>query len=268
MADNGMRWCAGALAVLAAAGVACRSNTPDSPAERRERGISVVNAVGQHVAAARSFSFSSHEEGERVKRSGEKDPVTIDQTIQVRRPNGLHLAGTGHRDLEVFYDGQRFTLMSHREKVYGIVPATGSVSDVINDAIARYDIPFPLGDLIAFSAAERLVNEDTAGGWVGEETLDGQPVTKVAWQHPDLDWTIWVARDGPPLLHRLELLYKSRRGSPRRTYTLSNWEFGGELPDSLFTAVVPQDYEGIPVIQRESAALGDSTAGPTPGTAK
>jgi hypothetical protein len=251
---------------------ACNTTPPDTPATRHQRGMEIVTAAGQHVAAAQTMTITTHEEGERVRRSGNKEAVSIDQVVEVRRPDRLHMKASGGRDLEVFYDGKQITLMTHKDKVYGVIPASGSLLEVIPEVIDRFDIPFPLGDVIAFTSAERLVNEETTGGWVGEESVNGKRVDKVAWQHPNVDWTIWVAKDGPPLVHRMEITYKGRRGSPRRVYELRDATFGGDLPDATFAATVPEDYEGIPVIARASSVLPadakPSEGVATPGTQK
>jgi len=238
-----------ALAALVVAG-ACAPRTPD-----RERGLGLVNRAGQAVANAQSFSFKTHEQGERVRRSGAKEPVTIDQVIHVRRPDRLHLKATGGRDLEIVYDGTRITLMSHAEKVYGVIPAKGTLSEVIADAHERFDIPFPLGDLIAFNSADKLIAANTQGGWVADETIDGKRASKVAWTHPDMDWTLWVAQDGQPLPLRLEVQYKARKGSPKRTYVFSEWQVETPVADAEFVANVPADYEGIAVVQRAAVAM-------------
>jgi hypothetical protein len=243
------------VATAALAFTACGGSSPETPEARYKRGMEIVTAAGQHVAAAQTMTITTHEEGERVRRSGHKEPVSIDQVVEVRRPDRLHIKASGGRDLEVFYDGRQITLMTHKDKVYGVVPASGSLLEVIPGVIDRFDIPFPLGDVIAFTSAERLVNEETTGGWVAEETLNGKRVDKVAWQHPNVDWTIWVAKDGPPLVRRMEITYKGRRGSPRRVYELREATFGGEIPDATFAAKVPEDYEGIPVIARASSVL-------------
>lgn len=243
------------VATVLSAVAACGGAPSDTAAARFKRGLEIVDAVGQHVAAAQTLSFTTHEEGERVRRSGSKDPVTIDQVVYVRRPDRLHSKASGNLDLEIVYDGTQVTLITHRDKVYGVVPATGPLTEVIPMVIDRFDVPFPVGDLIAFTAPERLINEETTGGWVGDETLNGQVVSKVAWTHPNVDWTIWVAKDGPPLLQRMEIHYKGRQGSPRRAYEFRDWTLGGEIPDATFVANVPEDFEGIPVIQRASAVL-------------
>jgi hypothetical protein len=131
---------------------------------------------------------------------------------------------------------------------------------LVNDIVPRYDIPFPLGDMIAFTSAERLVNEETTGGYVGDEAVDGRETSKVSFQHPNLDWTLWVSKDAEPVPVRLALTYKARPGTPQRTYDFSDWQFGVDLADATFTPNVPEDYEGIAVLQQASAVVPEDAA--------
>jgi hypothetical protein len=248
-------WAVPAAALLLwTAGCGGGSN-PAPAADQRARGLAIVNAAGKHVADAQSFTFHAHWEGDRVKRSGEKVPMRVDQAVSVRRPDRMFMKSTGDLDLELYYDGTEVTLVTPSAKVYGVVPAGTNLSDTIGDTIDRYDIPFPLADLINFTSAEQLVTDATTGGYVGDEVVDGKETSKVSWQHPNLDWTLWVSKDAEPVPVRLHLLYKGRTGQPERTYDFSAWQFGADLPDTTFTANVPADYEGIAVLQRASAVL-------------
>jgi hypothetical protein len=241
-----------ALAVtIALAGIAC--GRAETPAARRARGIELLNKSGAAVTGAQTLTFKAHEQGERVRRSGDKVAVTLEHVVQVRRPDRIHVRVSGSYDLELFYDGKRITLMSPAEKVYGIVPASGSLDEVVHGVMDRFDLPFPLGDLVTYDNAHRLVNDKTQGGWVGEETVRGHRASKVAWQHPAAEWAVWIPEDGPALPVRLEILYKGRRGSPRRTFDIEDWRVGAALADDVFEAKVPADFEGIPVLQRASA---------------
>lgn len=241
-----------ALIAVVTAG-ACGQGTPSTPEERKARGLELLNASGKVIASAQTLSFTAREQGERVRRSGQKESVTIERVVRVRRPDRLHIKSSGDRDLEIFYNGERATLLSAGQKVYGVIPVKGTLNEVVAEFDERYDIPFPLGDLVTFTSAEDVVGRQATGGWSAEETIDGRVTDKIAWQHPNVDWTVWIARDAQPLPVRLELLYKARRGTPARRYDFSNWQLGGDQPDSVFAVTVPADYEGIPVIQRASA---------------
>jgi hypothetical protein len=63
---------------------------------------------------------------------------------------------------------------------------------------------------------------------------------------------------GDPLPRKLQIVYKARRGQPKSTIVFSNWNLSAQLPDEKFARRVPDDYEGIPVIQRASAVLSQA----------
>src|SRR5262245_52870262 len=203
------------LTALAMAVVACgRADTPEA---RRVRGLEILTRLGTTLSSAQTVSFKAVETGERVRRSGEKIPVTLNHVVLMRRPDKLHVTVTGDYELDVNYDGKQNMLVTPKQKVYGVVPASGPLQDVVQDSVDRFDIPFPLGDLVTFEGPASLINDKTQGGWAGDETIGGQRVSKVAWQHPAVDWAVWVPAEGQPLPVRVEILYKGRRGSPSRT---------------------------------------------------
>jgi len=252
------------IAAMAFAIIAC--GQADTPEARRARGLDILTRLGSTLTSAQTVSFKAVERGERVRRSGEKRAVTLNHVVQMRRPDRLHVSVTGDYELDLNYDGKQIMLVTPKQKVYGVVPASGPLQDVVQDTVDRFDIPFPLGDLVTFEGPASLINDKTQGGWSGDETLNGQRVSKVAWQHPAVDWAVWVPTEGQPLPVRVEILYKGRRGSPSRAFELSGWELGGAIPDSTFVVNVPEDYEGIPVVQRASAVKQEIDKAKTEGT--
>lgn len=248
---NGARLVGTVAAAVVLLTIGCSNH--DTPDSRRARGLALLDRSGAAVTQARSLSFTAHERGERVRRSGDKVDVELQHVVHVRRPDRLHVSVTGSYALELYYDGTQVTLVSPAEKVYGIVPASGDLDHVVHGVLDRYDLPFPLGDLVTYDTSSRLVDARTQGGWVGEETIGTRRVSKVAWQHPAVDWTVWIPEDGPPLPQRLEIVYKGRRGAPRCTFDIGNWRLGEDIPESTFVASVPATFEGIPVLQRASA---------------
>jgi len=252
------------IAAMAFAAVACgRADTPEA---RRARGLEILTRLGTTLASSQTVTFKATEKGERVRRSGQKVPVTLNHVVSMRRPDHLRVSVTGDYELEVNYDGKQILLMTPKQKVYGVVPASGPLQDVVHDAVDRFDIPFPLGDLVTFEGPASLVNDKTQGGWAGEETIGGKRVSKVAWQHAAVDWAVWVPVEGQPLPVRVEILYKGRRASPSRSFELADWELGGAIPDSTFVMKIPEDYEGIPVVQRASAVKNEIDKAKAEGT--
>ena len=83
--------------------------------------------------------------------------------------------------------------------------------------------------------------------------MDGVDCNKLAYQHPKVDFAIWLPVSGEPLPKKMDVTYKARRGQPSSVITFRDWNQSPQLSDDMFARKVPPDYEGIPVIQRAAA---------------
>lgn len=274
----------GAVACLTA--VSCGSREPGArpaaepgPAtaeEKRARGETILKQMSEKLAAAQVLSVSTSEQNERVRRNGEKVKLNFNREVAMRRPDRLYFKATGDRDLEAFYDGKKVTLVSHKEKVFGEFPARPTIDETVDDISDRYDIPLPLGKLLTANPQSKLVSDDTTGGWARREDVDGVACNVISWQQPSIDWSVWVPASGEPLPKKFQVTSKARRGQPTSTIVFKDWNLAPQVTDETFARRVPNDYEGIPIIQRESAVLGEQKQGqgkpsgqaPTPSTKK
>jgi len=164
---------------------------------------------------------------------------------------------SGDHDLVGYYEGRRMTLVSNKEKVWGEFPTPPTIDETVDFVTDRYDIPLPIGDLLVVNPRESLVSDDTTGGVAGRETIDGVLCEHLVWHHPKVDWSVWIPVSGDPLPKKLRITYKERRGQPTTTVMFRDWNLTPNLTDAVFVRSVPNDYEGIPVIQRAAAVLKD-----------
>jgi hypothetical protein len=249
-------------------GGASREPEPATEAEKRAKGEDLLKRVSERIAAAQAFSFTTSEVVERVRKSGEKITLNLNREVAVQRPNRLWYKATGDRDLESFYNGENVTLVSHKEKVWAEIPAPPTIDETVDVMSERYDIPMPIGDMISTNPHESLISEDTTGGWAGTENIDGISCRILSWQHPNVDWKVWIPASGEPLPKKLEITYKARRGQPKTILNFKEWNLAPQFTDATFTRRVPDDYEGIPVVQRASAVLTpEEAAKPEPAPA-
>lgn len=223
--------------------------------EPRPDGGAILRQMSERLKSATAFTFSTAETSERVRRNDERVTVNLEHRFSVRRPDRLWFKATGDHDLELFYDGKRVTLVSHKEKVFGEFPAAATLAETVDVIGERYDVPLPIADLLSLDPDKALVNEQTTGGWEKRETVDGVECNKLAYQHPNVDFAVWVPAAGDPLPKRLYIKYKARRGQPSTTVTFRDWNLSPQLNDETFARKVPDDYEGIPVIQRAASVI-------------
>lgn len=258
-----MKLIAAACMVIALTVSACREGggpgaaekSPATDEEKRAQGDAILKQMSDTLKAPQSFTFSTSESIERVRRNNEKVKINIDRQTIVRRPDRAWFSVTGDRDLEFFYDGKMVTLVSHKEKVFGELPAPPTLHETVEMITEKYDIPMPIADLLSVDPQEALKGEETTGGWSRRETIGGIVCNVLSYQHPNVDFSLWIPASGEPLPQKFEITYKARRGQPTTTVTFKDWNLKAQVNDETFARKVPDDYEGIAVIQRASAVL-------------
>ena len=229
------------------------------PATREEKlayGKELLAEMSDMLAESRTISFSTVEEVERLDRDGSRHVERIAREVYFRRPDRLWFRVTGDRDLEGFYDGERFTLVAHREKVFGRIPAPPTVDATMKELQERYGIVLPIGGLLAASPQQALIDETTIGGWAGREEVDGGLCNLLVWDHPDVDWSIWIPVEGEPLPKKLQLMGPTRDGQPKMTVSFERWSLS-PMSDSMFAWRAPSSYAQVD-LARQAAALRSS----------
>jgi hypothetical protein len=234
-----------------------KKSVPTTDAEKQTQGAAMLTQMSDKLRGAEALSFSTVESIERVRRNNEKATINIERQIKVRRPDKMWFKATGDRDLECNYNGKVVTLISHKDKVFGEFPAAPTLDETEDLISSKYDIALPIADLLTNDPREALTDEKTVGGWVKRETIEGVECNTLAYQHPNVDFTVWIPVSGDPLPKKLQITYKARRGQPTSTIVFKDWNLSPQFSKETFArnGKVPDDYEGIPVIQRASAVL-------------
>ena len=250
----------GMLIVLG--GSACRDgegptakNVPVTDEEKRAQGDAILKQMSEKLKSAQAATFSTTESIDRVKRNDEKVHINLERQIALRKPDKMWFKTSGDRDLEFVYSGKMVTLVSHKDKVFGEVPAPPTLNETAEMITDKYGISLPISDLLSADPEQALKDGETMGGWNRRETLNGVACNVLSYQHPAVDFSLWIPVSGDPLPQKLEITYKQRRGQPSTTVTFKNWNLAPQLNDEMFARKVPEDYEGIAVIQRASAVI-------------
>jgi hypothetical protein len=264
---------------VACAGTACGSRPaapadPATPAERRLAGDSLMKQLSTTIAGAPEIAFTSEEIGSRTTRNGQRHTLRYTRELSLRRPGSLYFVMKGERDLEVFYQDSKVTLVSHKDKVFAEFPTTATLDETVDVISYRYGIPMPVGELLTLDPSASLLTSETTGGWSGREAIDGVPCIRLSWQEPRVDWSIWIEERAPGLPRKLEVSHKAHKAQPATTIVFKSWNLTPQIATAVFTPRVPADYEGIAAIQRAAAVLteddlaGAAAAQPAPATRK
>jgi hypothetical protein len=247
---------------LACAVAACGSRPagpadPVTPAERRQAGEALMKQLSVTIAGAQAIAFTSEETGSRTKTDGTRETLRYSRELSLRRPDRLHFVMKGDRDLEVFYQASKVTLVSHKDKVFAEFPATATLDETVDVISYRYGIPMPVGELLTLNPETSLLTAETTGGWAGREVIDGASCIRLSWQEPRVDWSVWLEEGGSGLPRKLEVSYKVHKARPATTIVFKSWNLAPSIADTVFDPRVPASYEGIAAIQRAAAVLTD-----------
>ncbi len=253
MAIRALLMCGGLTAAVSVA--ACGAKPPD----RRAEGQALLRRMAERLAAAQTITLRTDQEFERGA-AGARRTERASVEIALRRPDRFWFRGSGDRELEGVFDGRRVTLLAHAQKVFGELPTPPTIDEALDVLSDRYDVPMPVADLLTRQPEQALLSPDTAGGLDGEEDVQGTRCARLAWRHPNVDWTIWIASGGDPLPRKLRIHYKARGGQPVTTVHFKEWNLSATVPDERFAVQVPAGYEGVAVIQRASRVLGPPSA--------
>jgi len=243
-----------AIASVAAIGlVACGRSEPATDAERLARGRELVQQMSDRLAAAAEVSVTTTEVRDMVRLSGAKEPVSTTGMYTIRRPDRFHAKTTGGRGLEMWYDGALVTIAVQQDKVFAQAPMPENIDRTLDAIAERYDLALPMGDLFYSSAQKALLSDTTTGGYVGVENIGDTPCYHLAFQDLGADWEIWLPVEGEPLPKRFKVVQKRRTGKPVADLTFTTWNMAARSTDATFTPRVPEDYEGIAILQRAAA---------------
>lgn len=259
-----MTWM-GPVAVVAAtlAATGC-SREPADAAERLEYGKKLVRASSQILSRSPGFSVTVTEAVERPAASGATERRLLTSEIVLRRPNRLHVRTTGRHDREYWYDGRRLTVAIHDHRVFGQAPMPDTLDRTLDAVVERYALPLPLADLLYSDPARALFSDATTGGYVGTEEIDGQSAVHLSFSEGATGWEVWLSEGGERVPLRVRVAYANRPGHATRTMSFSNWMLTRQDSDDLFTPRVPDDYEGIAILQQAAVGREPATSASPP----
>jgi hypothetical protein len=148
---------------------------------------------------AQQFSFRSHTYRVYVGPNGELLHIAHSTKTVVRRPDHLRVDIIGDDvNIKMVYDGKTLAVFNPDQKIYAIIPVTGSIDKMRDYAETRLGgVDFVLSDFLSDDPAKAVLSDLTYGGQVGAAIIDGVRCQHFFFnQEPDTDVEpeIWPRR--------------------------------------------------------------------------
>lgn len=250
--------------LLIAAGCGRKEETL-TPEQARAKGDALVKKMSDSLAATRTFSYSTDEIRERVRRNGEKVEEKFQRKVIVRRqPDAVAFTGTQGGG---WYDGKALTLYSDRDKVWARGPMPATLDEAIDYLSAEYAFQLPSADLLYSNPYEALITKTTTGGWVNVENVGTRACDHLSYHEADLDWELWLAQDDRAGPCKIVITYKKQPGQPKATVVFSDFNPSPSITDATFTPAVPEGYNRIRIMRHASQVVEPAPEGAAPAGA-
>jgi hypothetical protein len=203
MTTSMSRAAAGWAALLLCGAAALGAGQDDSKTGTR-KAEAVLRRMADYYKKAKSFTVD-------VNLAQKIGPTTRKTTVAVavERPNKLaiHVKGILLVGMDIFSDGKTLTMSIGAVKKYAQSKAPTSLSDMNPDEAIQVLLMGTLQgsmilELTAADPYKALMEMVKTSEYLGEEVVDGAKVLHVKCTQDQLDWEVWIAAEGDPVLRK------------------------------------------------------------------
>jgi hypothetical protein len=171
-------------------------------------------------------------------------------TLGVQRP--AKFFAVHHADFEnrrMYLNEGTFTVFDEDVNVYAQTSAPGPLDEVFSRLHADYGISSPGGELFSGKAYELLVENASKVIYVGVSDVSGEACHHIAGVLENMDWQLWVRKDGEPRPCRYVVTDRDVPMAPQFSVTFKEWKANADISDQEFDFQAPADAEAIEFVR-------------------
>jgi hypothetical protein len=202
----------------------------------------------------------------RVYDDANGEPLHIFHTMKVvvHRPNRLLVDVSGDDGANrLVFDGKNLVVFSAAEKKYASIPVPeGTIEGMLNEAVGRLGVDFPLADFLTEAPNKAFLTGVTSGRVVNTVTIDGSPYLHLFFtQPPGIELELWLEKADKALPRRLIVTYRNLPGQPNFIAEFSDWNFNIRPSDADFASQPPADATQLQLKPRAEPARAKGKGG-------
>jgi hypothetical protein len=251
-----------ALAASALLGLAACSRAPEPPAtaaaEAKELSPEqVLREMSETLAKSRRFSFkvARHLDAALVEGRQVAEDAQID--ISVARPNKLMARSSSDEGVrKLFADGTNFSLFDEGMNLYAVVPAVGTIDEMVARLDDAYGFTPPLAEFTLNDPYASITRRIRNSVYKGVESINGVNCHHVSATGELTDVDIWVAANDH-LPRRLVATFNDREGKPQLKADFTEWDIAAKFDDATFSFAPPVGAEKIEMVSVEPSKAAE-----------
>lgn len=200
----------------------------------------ILKSMSSYLGSLKAFSFEFDVDDEYVLRTGEKAQISAWGTTTIARPGQGHVVRRGgFAELDMYYDGNVFTVYGRKTNSYAQMAVSGSLDNLIDTLREETGFHFAAGDLLYSNVVAGLTAETESGKYWGTTFIGGVECHYLFFRAKDVDWQIWIATGDKPLPIKYVITSKWLAGSPQYTVRIAKWNTSPQIDAKQFTFTPP-----------------------------
>ena len=200
--------------------------------------IDALKEMSNFLKSANTLKVNTVGSLDVVTNNGQRIQLDGTTEYKIRRPGFVIDYNSDIKSRRFIYDGKTFTVYSPKLGYYASVPAPGTNREVLDAIYNKFGISLPLEDLFRWDEGERAARLQAlkSAYKVGTATIDGVGTDHFAFREEDVDWEVWIQRDGDPLPRKLVIVDRTDQSRPTFSTRLT-WQVNPAFTDADFSFV-------------------------------
>jgi len=200
--------------------------------------IDALKEMSNFLKSANTLKVNTVGSLDVVTNNGQRIQLDGTTEYKIRRPGFVIDYNSDIKSRRFIYDGKTFTVYSPKLGYYASVPAPGTNREVLDAIYNKFGISLPLEDLFRWDEGERAARLQAlkSAYKVGTATIDGVVTDHFAFREEDVDWEVWIQRDGDPLPRKLVIVDRTDQSRPTFSSRLT-WQVNPAFTDADFSFV-------------------------------
>jgi hypothetical protein len=162
--------------------------------------ISALKTMGAYLQTLKTFAVDVN--GTKEMAIDDEQNLQFTGTVHylVQAPNSLRAElRTDRKQRDYVYDGKTLTVYAPRMNYYATVAAPPTIRALLDTAVQRFDLEFPVADLFLWGTDRADFDDIKSSAYVGPAKIDGRDCDHFAYRQDDMDWQLWIERGSKPL---------------------------------------------------------------------
>ena len=219
---------------------------PGQVLAQEEDANAILKSMSDYLAGQKTISASFNSNTEVLTTDLQKIQFDSSGEVLLSRPDKLRASRRGgYADVEMIFDGTSLTFNAKSNKTYATLPASGTVSQLVDRLRSEVGVEVPAGDLLLDDVYAALSADFLDAKYIGEGVIGGVDSHHLAFRNADTDWQLWVEMGPNPAPRKLVITSKSVTGAPQFTIEFTRWKTDAEIAADAFTFQAPVDSKQV-----------------------